>query len=166
MISVAGLRCFADDSGEVVTLKQQVKDLTDKLANLEGKVTTMEGHISAAPGKEHFAAGPVVPPGEPTKGGLIHTMQDIHMGGYIDVEYNQNLTRQTTNNAAGVIPSVTNGVATATSQSGGNISFVVDRKTHSSLTCHSGKICFLCPEIQNRIELPEINSAWRGKNIS
>ncbi len=113
MFTAASLNCFADDTGEVVALRQQVKDLTSKLDSLENKVAG----LASAP---RDRSTPVVPAVTAPEGGLIHTMQDITMSGYIDVEYNQNLDRQTTNNAAGVVPSVTNGVATGTSQAGGN----------------------------------------------
>ena len=97
-LSVMGT-AFADEN-EVVALKNQLAELNQKLASLEHQVRTMEGHITAAPGAKAEMAGQVIPPGEEVPGGLIHTLQDIHMGGYLDVEYNQNLTANTSNLAS------------------------------------------------------------------
>lgn len=86
LVSASSLNCFADDSGEVIALKQQVHDLTSKLSALEGKVSGLAS-------REVAPSGPVLSAAEsPRSGGLIHTIQDIRMGGYIDVQYNQNLT--------------------------------------------------------------------------
>ncbi len=79
---------FADQD-EVRVLKDQINALNQKLTSLESQVMTMKGHISATPGKELTATN-VVPPGEVTEAGLIHTLQDIHMGGYVETQWNNN----------------------------------------------------------------------------
>ena len=136
IISAAGLSAFADEgtqvaanSDEVVALREQVKDLTSKLSSLASKVTTMQGHIAATQGKESQAIGAIVPSGQEAKGGLIHTMQDIHMGGYLDIQYNQNLTNVFLNNAAGVAAAIPGGSGGA--PSGGNPARVFDNNQNT-----------------------------------
>ncbi len=82
---------FADEN-EVVALKGEVKDLNNKLATLESQMNTMQGHISA----NRPIPTRVVAEGE-QEGGLIHTLQDIHMGGYLDIQYTQNLNSESSN---------------------------------------------------------------------
>lgn len=112
---VAGLSvgpfAFAQESEVVGQLRRQVEDLTSTVSSLQKQIQTMEGHITATQGKE-FTATQVVPPGQEMPGGLIHTMQDIHMGGYLDIGYNQNLTSNTSNNPSGT--------ATTAAAPGGN----------------------------------------------
>ncbi len=86
---------FAEEN-EVMALKNEVKDLNAKVAELESLVKNMQGHISATQGKE-FTAPQAVAPGETVPGGFVRTAQDIHMGGYVDVQYNNNLSSETTN---------------------------------------------------------------------
>lgn len=88
---------FADEGQPASVSPDKVKALEDKVDSLERLVRTMEGHISSAPGKNAMVTTPSTT-GE-QEAGLIHTMQDIHMGGYIDVQYNQSLDRQTVNAA-------------------------------------------------------------------
>ncbi len=76
------------DADEVTQLKDQIKSLNDKIAQLERRTSTMEGHVAASPGKEQVTH--VIPSGEVVEGGLIHTMQDIHMAGFIDTQWNNN----------------------------------------------------------------------------
>ncbi len=101
----AGPFAFAQESEVMAQLRRQVDDLTTTVSALQKQIQTMEGHITAAPGKEFTAQ--VVPPGEQVSSGLIRTMQDIHMGGYMDVEYNQNLTGNTSNNPSGTTTGAT-----------------------------------------------------------
>ncbi len=122
LISAAGLNGFADDSGEVVALKQQVQDLTAKLNSLEGRVAG----LASAPRE---TVTQIVPAGGASKGGLIHTMQDIRMGGYLDIEYNQNLTNVRANNAAGTAATITSGAGGAAA--GGNPARVFDNSQNS-----------------------------------
>lgn len=72
---------YAEDN-EVMLLKSQIENLNKKLASLETKVSKVE---SAAPSY----AAPVVASSE---GGLLHAMQDITMSGYLDVQYNLNMS--------------------------------------------------------------------------
>ena len=78
---------FADEN-EVVALKNQVDELNQKLANLERQMTTMQGHLTA---EKPMAASNIVPAGAETPSGLIRTLQDIHMGGFVDVQYSKAL---------------------------------------------------------------------------
>ena len=82
------------DENEVVALKQQVADLTSKLSALESHVQTMEGHVPPTQGKEPVG---YVPSASEQPAGLIHTMQDIHMSGYADMQFNQNLSNEAAN---------------------------------------------------------------------
>lgn len=122
MLSAASLYCFADDSGEVVTLRQQVKDLTSKLNSLENRVSG----LAAAP---RDIASPIVPASGAGPGGLIHTIQDIKMGGYLDIQYNQNMTNTRNNNVAGVAQSITSGSGNAAA--GGNPVRVFDNNQNT-----------------------------------
>lgn len=97
---------FADEN-EVTALRDQVKDLNEKVATLEHMVTTMQGHISATQGKESL--GTYVAPTQEVPGGLIHTLQDIHMGGYVDTQYSMALNDSTDHRtAAGLLNRPTN----------------------------------------------------------
>ena len=80
---------FADEN-EVVALKNQINDLNNKLDQLERKLTSVEGRVSAAPAQ-------VIPAASATGGGLARTAQDIHLGGYIDTQWNNNFSNQTGN---------------------------------------------------------------------
>lgn len=79
---------------EIASLREQIRELTQRSVDLERQLLTMEGHISPVQGKGRIRSK------SPDKGmpaGLIHTVQDIHMGGYVAIEFNQNLTAETTN---------------------------------------------------------------------
>ncbi len=84
---------FADEN-EVVALKSHVNDLNSKISDLQKQVQALASRPAESTG------GYVKSPSEST-GGLIHTAQDINMSGYAAVQYNQNLTRQSTNPGAG-----------------------------------------------------------------
>lgn len=77
------------DENEVSELKNQVNDLNNKLDSLERYVKTMESHITPT---EKLGQAPIVPPGGAMEGDFIRTMKDIHMSGYVDVQYNNNLS--------------------------------------------------------------------------
>ncbi len=82
------------DENEVVALKNNVNDLTDKVSDLQRQLQSLANR----PAETAPAGGYVATPGE-TGGGLIHTVQDINMSGYADVQFNQNLSRQSQNPA-------------------------------------------------------------------
>lgn len=81
---------------EITHLRVQILELAQRSAELEHRILTMEGHISPTQGKGR-PAPELIPSDKERPSRLIHTVQDIHMGGYVDIEYNQNLTAQTTN---------------------------------------------------------------------
>ncbi len=88
---------FADEN-EVVALKSHVNDLNDKVSDLQRQLQSLANR----PAESAPSGGYVATPSE-TGGGLIHTMQDINMSGYADVQFNQNLSRQSPN------PAIVNG---------------------------------------------------------
>lgn len=81
---------FADEN-EVVALKSHVNDLNNKIADLQRQVQSLASRPQAAAPTGGYVATPS------SGGGLIHTMQDINMSGYADVQYNQNLSAQSIN---------------------------------------------------------------------
>lgn len=70
-------------ASEVDLLKQEIMLLNQKLATVEKRLATLEPAIQAP---AYF------PPAEGEKKGLLTIAQDIEMGGYVDVQYNQNFT--------------------------------------------------------------------------
>lgn len=80
---------FADEN-EVVALKSHVNDLNDKISDLQKQVQALASRPREAAAPSGYVASP-------SGGGLIHTMQDINMSGYADVQYNQNLSAQSIN---------------------------------------------------------------------
>ncbi len=81
---------FADEN-EVVALRNEVKDLNNKIAALERQMRSVESHVPVATPASYV--GPSTEQGN----GVLKTFQDIHLGGYIDTQYNQNLSKTTTN---------------------------------------------------------------------
>lgn len=71
---------FADEN-EVAELKNEVKELKGVVSALQSEMKTMKGHATAAM--------PV--PAEPQASGLVKSLQDIQMSGYVDVQYSQAL---------------------------------------------------------------------------
>lgn len=87
---------FAEEN-EVLALKNEVQILNGRVAELESLMKNMQGHISGAQGKE-FTSPQAVEPGQKVPGGFVRTMaEDIHLGGYVDVQYNNNFGKETTN---------------------------------------------------------------------
>ena len=75
---------FAENS-EVAVLKAQIDALSRKLEAMDSKMMTME---KPAPG----AQTTYIPPAPDEKGGLLRTaMEDIHMGGYVETQYQNKL---------------------------------------------------------------------------
>jgi len=93
---------FAETTGEVAALKAQIDALSRKLEAMDSKMMTME---KPAPG----AQTAYIPPA-PEKGGILRTaMEDIHMGGYVETQFqnkvgapqqNGNVGRSLTDKAA------------------------------------------------------------------
>ena len=94
---------LAETTGEVAALKAQIDALSRKLEAMDSKMMTME---KPAPG----AQTTYIPPTEEPKGGLLRTaMADIHMGGYVETQFqnkvgepqqNGNVGRSLTDKAA------------------------------------------------------------------
>jgi hypothetical protein len=74
---------FADDS-EVVALKNELKSMKTDLADLKGQLHSIQ-QTKAAPAPAYVA-----PVQSEKNQGLLHIAQDINMGGYVDVQWNQN----------------------------------------------------------------------------
>ncbi len=75
---------WAEDN-EVVALKKQIDDLNRKLAALESKVMTIPKPVEPSGG------GTIYLPQTPEKEGFLRTPFDIHMGGYVETQYQNNL---------------------------------------------------------------------------
>ncbi|MFA6600543.1 MAG: outer membrane beta-barrel protein [Candidatus Omnitrophota bacterium] len=73
---------FADEN-EVVALKNELQSMKSDLADLKGQIHSMQN--KAAP-----AAPAYVAPSKEAGQGLLHIAQDINMGGWVDVQWNQN----------------------------------------------------------------------------
>lgn len=105
LFSVILLVCFVAFSGTALAedneaLRNEVKELRGVVNELQGQVrnlSTMQGHITPTPGKEPLM--PYVGAGEQVPGGFVRTLSDIHMGGYIDVQYSQALNDGTDHRA-------------------------------------------------------------------
>lgn len=78
MLGLGNLK--AAEPAEVDILKSQIDTLTRKLEALESKMMTME---KPAPGAQTV----YLPPAGDEKKGFLRAMEDIHMGGYIDTQY-------------------------------------------------------------------------------
>ncbi len=85
----AAAPAFADEN-QVTALQGQVSDLNDKVSNLERALRSVEEKTAGAP------AAPYVASGNPSSGGLLHLSQDVNVGGYVDVQYNNNFTQPKT----------------------------------------------------------------------
>lgn len=101
---------YAASDAEMNALRQEIAALNGKLSSLESRVTVAEGQTPQPQG----VGGPYVVRDDVAgdqSAGLIHTLQDINMGGYLDVQYNANLSKVSSNpNSA----CVTNGTCLAT----------------------------------------------------
>ncbi len=96
MALIFGIFCavvpaFADES-PVSNLENQVQSLNDKVAQLERSLRSVEE-------KAGQPTGPSVPVSgtAENKGGLLHLSQDVNMGGYVDLQWNNNFTQPATN---------------------------------------------------------------------
>lgn len=86
---------LAAEDSKVAALENEVTQLREQMMIMKQQMSDMQAHIAAPQGKEF--TGKIIPPLQEPSGGLVHTLQDIHMGGFADVEFNQNLGAQTTN---------------------------------------------------------------------
>jgi len=93
---LSGPMAFADEN-EVVALKNQINDLNKKLASIESKLLSVERTTEQLKPSIAHPGHAVVPPAEGPSGGLVHAMQDIQMGGYIETQFNANLSNTTAN---------------------------------------------------------------------
>ena len=81
LFPVAG---FAETTGEVAALKAQIDMLSRKLEAMDSKMMTMEKPVANA-------QTTYIPPAA-EKGGVLRTaMEDIHMGGYVETQYQNKL---------------------------------------------------------------------------
>ena len=71
---------FAETTSEVAALKAQIDALSRKLEAMDSKMMTLE---KPAPGAQTV----YIPPAEEPKGGLLRAMGDIHMGGYVESQF-------------------------------------------------------------------------------
>lgn len=75
---------------EVTDLKNQVVQLNELVANLTNRINQLEGREAEKPVLVH--PGHATPQAE-GQGGLLLAAQDIQIGGYIDTQFNWNLTQ-------------------------------------------------------------------------
>ena len=86
---------LAAEDAKVAALENEVTQLRQQMLIMKQQMGDMQAHFSSSQAKEF--TGKVVPARQEPEGGLVHTLQDIHMGGFADVEFNQNLGAETTN---------------------------------------------------------------------
>ena len=94
VLSVAFMGTTFADENQVAALQGEVSDLNKKLSALENQMKAVQSAPVAAtsePSTRRYVST------SEQGGGLIHTAQDINMSGYIDVQYNNNLSNHTTN---------------------------------------------------------------------
>ena len=86
---------FAETTSEVTALKAQIDALSRKLEAMDSKMMTME---KPAPG----AQTAYIPPAPAEQGGVLHTaMKDIHMGGYVETQYQNKIGQPQQNGNVG-----------------------------------------------------------------
>ncbi len=83
--------------------------LLDKISALESKVSQLETKVSM---QGHITPEKQVPMTAPTGGGLLKSVEDIHVGGYIETGYNLNTNSPNANTGATVGGSTVNGTNT------------------------------------------------------
>lgn len=106
----------AEQPVDVAKLQTQVENLTQQVIALQHQVETLRDGKEKVPNY-------IVPAGGPEKpGGLLRAVEDIHVGGYIDTQFDQNFSKETTN-------------------AGGNTLRVFDRN-QDSFTLNQAKIYF------------------------
>lgn len=132
LVSVFVFAVFAG-AGAVLADEVDIQKLLDKISALESKVSQLEGRVSM---KEH--PGPtkeVAPMQAPTGQGLVKSVEDIHLGGYLSTAYNLN-TENPLADSNGVVA----GPAAGTFAGAGNNTGIraFDRDAHSVTT--SGKL--------------------------
>ncbi|MFA5160535.1 MAG: outer membrane beta-barrel protein [Candidatus Omnitrophota bacterium] len=71
---------FAETTGEVAALKARIDALSRKLEAMDSKMMTME---KPAPNTQTV----YIPPTPESKGGFLRAMEDIHMGGYVETQF-------------------------------------------------------------------------------
>lgn len=83
-IALTSGHTYADDSGSVTALQNELKSLRSDLADLKGQLHSFQ--------KSSAALAPAyVAPASPEGGqGLLKVAEDINMGGYVAVQWNQN----------------------------------------------------------------------------
>lgn len=86
---------FAENAGEneVIMMQKKIEALNQKLSMLETKLDRFElEHPKATNQSSGQVTVPayIVPPGQPQESSFVHAMKDINLGGYADVQWNQN----------------------------------------------------------------------------
>lgn len=74
---------FAEDS-EVASLKAQIEMLSRKIEAMDSKMMTMEKPVPTA-------QVAYIPPTDEKKSGLLRAVEDIHMGGYVETQFQNKL---------------------------------------------------------------------------
>ncbi len=94
LVSLLGFgTSFADDgnANENAQLRSLVSDLTKKVDGLENKLANVESKVQQ-PGQYVSPTAENVP-----AGGLVKAVRDIQMGGYVDTQFNGNMSDGTAN---------------------------------------------------------------------
>ena len=124
---------FADEN-EVVALKNEVSQLNKKIADLETRLTGVQSDVQNI----RPSVGTAVPaPSGQTGGGLLHLAEDVNVGGYVEVQWNDNFRQPTalTTNTTGI------GAPTASTSEGTNRARVYDTDDNS-FTVNSTELYF------------------------
>ncbi len=91
---------FADDGGAnggvISSMQDQIRQLNKQISMLESKMVNMAAQpVASAPVYSNNQGAYLQPVGEGDVGTMGHLLsaEDIYVGGHVDVQYNQNLTR-------------------------------------------------------------------------
>lgn len=110
--------------------------LMDKIAALESKVASLESKLSM---KTHLTPEKQIAATAPTGEGLLKSVEDIHVGGYVSSGYNYNWNSPNPDGNSGAVPT-----AGAANASGNNTNIrAFDRDSNTFL--HNGKLTFQKP---------------------
>lgn len=120
--------CFAV-TGALHAEEPNVQQLLIRMTALETKVSQLESRLAMAGHIEPAKETAAVPYAPPTSEGLVKTLEDIHLGGYLSSQYNLNMTSPLPDASSGAGPS-----AGAASGSGNNTNLrAFDRDANSFL---------------------------------
>jgi len=92
MFAMPGAMPAFADAGDVVALQSQLSELSDKIMKLERQLRSVESKAGSS-GSAYVPSG--------GGGGLVSAAENINMGGYVDVQWNNNFRQPDTTGAGG-----------------------------------------------------------------